>query len=252
MGSEADPAQLVGRSAHESLLTADPAQLPDPDGRPGAPPPSAARGRILAAGAAMTAVALIAGAILAAGGIAEGVLGGLGPGPVAMVVVGLVLVLTHWGWVHVAELVGQSLDRRRERAAAQSAALWLASVEPHAACSVASDVRDDGSIELVTVRHVPVACGERHFAFVREIVAREVHGPEEPAAVVAARAEELRRRAAEETASARAQLHVLAEAAESARLAAADEAERLAALRAESRALSDRINERLRDPQLPQ
>ena len=47
---------------------------------------------------------------------------------VVLAVIGLLLVATHWGWVHVAEYVGVTIDERQEHTSEERARAWLASV----------------------------------------------------------------------------------------------------------------------------
>jgi hypothetical protein len=100
------------------------------------------------------------------------------------------------------------------------------------------------------VRYRPVRHSERTFTFVREIAGHEVHPGAEPAATVAERAELLRRAAAADTERERARFEAAHDAYQRALLANEDEEQRLAAARAESEALSERINTNLRDPPL--
>src|SRR2546430_7205888 len=48
-------------------------------------------------------------------GAIDGIATGFDTGSVLALIAGVVLVATHWGWVHVAELTGQSLERRGDR-----------------------------------------------------------------------------------------------------------------------------------------
>src|SRR6185312_7836126 len=73
---------------------------------------------------------------------------------------------------------------------------WLAAIEPYPRLEVSTEVGDDGSIAIRTLRHRPVRVGSETFTFVREVEHREVHPPDEPAAAVTERAETLRREAA--------------------------------------------------------
>lgn len=250
MGAEIDPLEFLGREPDERLLGADLSALPETAGRPEEPRPAASRGRIVAVGATMTGLTLVGGAVLAAFAIVDSVVSGLGAAQVVMLVLGVLLVATHWGWVHVAELAAQSADVRGNRSVQERNRRWLASIEPYTRWSVSSSALQDGSIAILTLRHRPVVRGDRHFSFAAEVVDRELHSGEEPAAEVAARAEELRRRAAAATADSRARYEAVRAADDQARLEAADEVQRIAAVRAASEALSERINAHLRDPPL--
>ena len=250
MASDTDPAELVGLEPDERLLSGDLHALPEAVGRPETLPESPARRRIVAIGATLTGVTLIGGVALLILGVVIATSTGFGVGAIALILLGAVLVSTHWGWVHVAELSANSLERRRNSALLDRRRRWLAGIAPYARWEVSTSTDSDGSIIIVTTRSRPVRCGESGFTFVREIVAREVHSGEEPAAAVAERAELLRRQAAASTERERERYEAAYDAYQTALLAHADEQERLAAVRAASEALSEGINANLRDPPL--
>lgn len=250
MSREVDLLDLVGREPDERLLSEDAAQLPDALGAPPALPASRGRGRIVAVGATLTGVTLVGGLALIVFAAVELIASGLDATSVAALVVGLVLVATHWGWVHVAEMSANALEQRHNLQLGEGRRQWLAAVEPYARWSVSTQADPDGSITIVTERHQPIPVGERAFTFRREIEAREVHSGEEPAATVAERAELLRRQAATATTRARDRFAVANDAYERTLLVRDDEEQRVAALRAASEALSEQINAHLRDPPL--
>lgn len=250
MASGDDFAALVGRRPDERLLDEDLPQLPEEVGAPEPLPAHPARRRIVAAGVTLTGVTLLGGLALVVLGIVETITGGLDTAAIAALAVGIGLAATHWGWVHVAEATATALDGRVQAAVAERNRAWLTGIAPYARLTVTTSTGPDGSIAIITARHRPVPAGEDRFTFVREVVGREVHSADEPAAVVAERAELLRRQAADATAAERERFGAARDAYESARLSAADERERLEAARAASRALSDQINARLRDPPL--
>jgi len=95
-----------------------------------------------------------------------------------------------------------------------------------------------------------VSVGEQRFTFVRELDHRELHPPDEPAAAVTERAEELRREAALATERERERYEIAAEAYNTALLGREDDEQRRIAQRAASEALSHQINSNLRDPPL--
>jgi hypothetical protein len=247
---EANPLDLLGCDPDEGLLAGDPARLPPSLGAP-APLPgeSPLRRQVVRLGAALTGVSLLLGIALIGVGIAVGVSGAVGLA-VALVVVGLACVGTHWGWVHVAELTGNAIQGRRDAPALARRRAWLESLEPYPRWEVSTSTEEDGSIAILTHLYRPVASGERTFTFVREEVARELHGAEEPGAAVAERAEILRRAARAETERARERFEAARDAYQQALLARDDEHQRRLALRAASEALSERINANLRDPPL--
>jgi hypothetical protein len=245
-----NPAELVDREADERLLSEDLANLPDAVGRPEAIPPSRTRGRLVGVGATLTGITLLTGIGLIVLGVVEVLASGFGVLAIAALVVGIVFVATHWGWVHVAEVTADAIEARRNSEVLARRRQWLATIKPYTRYEVGTNVEDDGSISIVRVRHRPVPSGERGFTFVREVCEREVHSGEEPGAVVAERAELLRRQAAQDTERERGRFEIASDAYELALLGSHDERQRIAALRAASEALSDQINENLRDPPL--
>jgi hypothetical protein len=250
MAPEADFLELVGFEPDERLLGEDLGKLPEAVGRPAPLPQSSARRRIVGVGAALTGISLIGGLALILLGVIEAIAGGSAAVIVSALVLGAVLAGTHWGWVHVAELSANRLEGRRFSSELEERREWLSALEPYPRWEVTASTGEDGSISIVNVRYRPVASDERRWTFVREEVAREVHSGDEPAATVTERAELLRRQAAVDTALARERYETAHDAYEHARLAHADEQERLAAVRAASEALSERINSNLRDPPL--
>ena len=249
MTPEADPAELVALEPDEQLLGDDLSKLPESVGLPEPLPVSALRKRIVAVGATLTGVTLLAGIALIVLGILEAVAGS-GLVAAAAITAGAVLVTTHWGWVHVAEFTAQSLEGRRDASMLERQRRWLGSIEPYTRWTVSTAAGEDGSIAIVTTRYLPVRGQAGRFTFVREEVARELHSAEESAAVVAERAELLRRDAAARTGLEQERYRAAREAYEGARLAHEDEQQRLAAAREASRALSERINSHLRQPPL--
>ena len=247
---DADPVKLVGREPDDRLLSEDIAQLPDSVGRPEVVPHSRVRGRLVATGATLTGVTLLGGIALIVLGVVAAASSGFGWAAIAALVAGITLAGTHWGWVHVAEASADALDARRNRELLDRRRRWLSAIEPYSRWEVSTTVGEDGSITILTTRHLPVLSGEHGFTFSREVVAREVHSGEEPAAAVAERAELLRRHAAADTERARELFATANDAYQGALMAHADEQERMAAVRAASEALSERINSNLRDPPL--
>jgi hypothetical protein len=245
-----DPAELVDRTADERLLSAGAGNLPPSLGRPEPlPEPSAARKRIVGLGATLTGVTLVTGtALVVLGVILLLVSGGLSA--IGTLVLGIVLVSTHWGWVHVAELTGNTIENRRNSGVLDRRQLWLEQVRPYTRYEVATSVNDDGSIRIVRSRYDPEATGDRCFTFTPSIELDEVHSADEPGAGVAERAELLRRQAAADTERERKHFEVALDAYETALLNADDEEQRRAARRAASQALSEQINANLREPPL--
>lgn len=250
MPPEADIADLIELQPDERLLGEDLEKLPSTVGRPESPPTSPARRRIVGLGATMTGATLIGGLALIAFGLVELITDGSAAVIVAAFVLGIVLASTHWGWVHVAELTANNLEERRNTSLLDRRRAWLSGIEPYPRWEVSTATGQDGSIAIVTVRYRPVVRSDKTFTFVREEVGREVHSGDEPGAEVAERAELLRRQASVDTARERERYQVAHDAYQRALLASADEQERLAAVRAASEALSERINANLQDPPL--
>jgi len=249
MTSDEDLAELIGLEPDERLLDEELSRLPSSVGRPETLPVSTARRRLVAVGATLTGVTLVLGVVLIAAGIAGAIAGSAGLG-VAGIVLGVLLVATHWGWVHVAEISGRAIENRRDAAVQGRQHQWLGQIDPYTRYEVITRAADDGSITIETVRYRPSKRSERSFTFVRDAFGSESHSGDEPAAAVAERAEVLRRQAAVMTEQERERYEVANDAYQTALMAHADEAERVAAVRAASQALSERINAHLRDPPL--
>jgi hypothetical protein len=250
MTEASNPAEFLGSEPDERLLAEDLDKLPAVVGRPENVPPSRARRRIVGAGATLTAVSLVAGVLLVLVGAVETISSGIDLTAVLAFVVGALLISTHWGWVHVAELTANSVEGRSNADVLDRRRQWLAAIEPYTHFEVGTEVQDDGSIAIYSVRHRPVPAGEHRFTFVREVEHREVHPPDEPAAQVTERAEHLRREAALVTERERKRYEVAADAYRAALMGRADDEQRRLAQRAASEALSGQINANLREPPL--
>jgi hypothetical protein len=250
MNEIGDPAELVGREPDQRLLAEDLDKLPAAVGRPETVPPSRTRRRVVGAGATLTGVSLVAGVALVLVGVVDGLASGIDVASVLAFVVGLLLIGTHWGWVHVAEIAANELEGRANADVRARQRQWLAAIEPYTRYEVSTQVEDDGSITIYTVRHRPVVSGAEAFTFVREVEHREVHAPDEPAAAVTERAEALRREAALATERAHQRYEIADDAYRTALIGRADDEQRRLAQRAASEALSGQINSNLRDPPL--
>jgi len=245
-----DPAEFVDATADERLLSEPESRLPASIGRPEPlPPASAARKRVVAVGATLTGVTLVLGSALVVLGVILLIVSG-GVSAIAALVLGIVLIATHWGWVHVAELTGNSIERRYNSGALDRQRLWLEQIEPYTRYEVTTSVDEDGSIRIVRTRYEPESAQARRFAFTSRIEREEIHSADEPGADVTERAELLRREAAADTERERERFRIVSDAYETALLNAGDERERQAARRAASEALSEQINTNLRDPPL--
>jgi hypothetical protein len=251
MSQEPDPADLLGRSGASELLSEDGRLLPEALGAPPAlPPPSPRHRKLVVTGATLTGVTLFGGIALTIIGAIDAFSSGLGGVALVALILGIVMISTHWGWVHVAAFTADGIDSHRVRAAEADRQQWLAAIEPYTRYEVSTDVDHDGSLEIATVRYRPVALGDRQFTFQRDVLTPERHSEEEPAAQIAERAEHLRREAALETEAERTRYEQAADAHQRAQIGQETEEERLAARRAASEALSDQINTNLRDPPL--
>ena len=250
MSEVSNPAEFVGSEPDERLLTEDLDKLPAAVGRPETVVPSRARGRIVGTGAALTAVSLVGGVLLVALGVIDAISSGIDLAALLALIVGGLLIATHWGWVHVAEITANSVEGHSNTEVVERRRRWLAAIEPYARLEVSTEVAEDGSIAICTARHRPVRVGSETFTFVREVEHREVHSADEPAAAVTERAETLRREAAIVNEEERRRYEIAADAYEAALLGRADEEQRRLARRAASEALSHQINSNLRDPPL--
>jgi hypothetical protein len=250
MSELSNPVQFVGSEPDERLLTEDLDKLPAAVGRPETIVPSRARGRIVGTGATLTAVSLVGGVILVLLGVIDAISSGIDLAGVLALLIGGLLIATHWGWVHVAEISANSLEGHSNAEVIERRRQWLAAIEPYERLEVSTEVSDDGSIAICTTRHRPVRVGEDRFTFAREVEHREIHSPDEPAAAVTERAETLRREAALVNEEERRRYEIAAEAYSTALIGRADEEQRRLARRAASEALSHQINSNLRDPPL--
>jgi hypothetical protein len=224
--------------------------MPSALGRPAPVVPSSARRWIVPLGATLTGATLLAGIALLILGVVGLIGNGLGALSGAALAAGVLLVATHWGWVHVAEWTASGLEGRRERAALDRQQQWLLAIEPYTRYEVSTQVGEDGSITIVRTRHEPVPSGSDRFTFETSVEHSEVHSPDEPSALVTERAEALRRQAALDTEAERVRFERSLGEREAEHLRSEAEARLKAELRAESQALSERINANLRDPPL--
>jgi hypothetical protein len=182
MTQESNPVQFVDREPDERLLSEDAAKLPEDVGRPEAIVPSPVRGRIVGTGATLTAASLILGSLLVLLGLIDAVSSGIDGLSIAILVVGAILVTTHWGWVHVAELTANSIEGRSTAEVEDRRGQWLSAIQPYPRFEITTSVEEDGSITIERVAYRPVVSGERRFTFAREIEQEEVHPGDEPAA----------------------------------------------------------------------
>jgi hypothetical protein len=241
---------LLGVAADRRLLDEDLDALPVAEQRREPAISTHRHDRLVALGSLLTGVTLVAGTVLAlfagwrllfhSGGAADALL----------CAIGVVLAGTHWGWVHVAEYVGVTIDDRNERAVKHRGDQWLETIEPYPRFSVSTGVLDDASTVVERTLHRPVLTPAHTFTFVREVVSRQEFPAGTPAAELASAVETTRREARLETDRQR-ELWEAASTAYRAELHGAhDDAERLAAERAAAQALSEHINASLLEPPL--
>jgi hypothetical protein len=245
-----NPADFLDQLPDKRLLGDDMASLPEAERRP--LPDVSRRGRrlIVSAGVALTAATLVAGIALLIAGVVDLFAHGFRGLDLVAFIAGGAFVATHWGWIHVAEATAQTIDARRLRAVEAGMAAWLEAVRPYTRFSVSTDVLEDGSIRITRRRHLPVRTGANTFSFASEPELEEVYSADEPGAVIAERAEVLRREAALDTLREEERWEHALESEEAAAFRARSEQERLAAQRAASEALSERVNRHLREPPL--
>src|SRR5579871_2603479 len=119
MPAEPDPTELVRYRADPRLLGQDAGNLPAEIGRPAVIPPSHARVAIVAVGATMTGVTLLGGIALIAFALVTSFADGADVLRGILLALGIAMVATHWGWVHVAELTARGVESRHDRVAGQ-------------------------------------------------------------------------------------------------------------------------------------
>lgn len=241
---------FLGVPADPRLLNDDLVTLPASEQRQEPAVSTRKHDRLVAAGSLMTGSTLVVGAVLTLYGGAQALFNDGGAFDVVLAAVGILLVATHWGWVHVAEYVGLTIDERQQRAADARRRDWLATVQPYPRFSVSTSVLDDASTRVQRVLHKPVLTAQHTFTFVREPDAEKTFAADASAEVIAATVEAMRRQARLDTD----RLHELWDAAsgayEAALLSADDDEQRLAAQRAAATALSEHINRSLLEPPL--
>jgi hypothetical protein len=206
--------------------------------------------RLVAVGSLLTGVTLIVGAAIALYGSWDVLLNGGGAFGVVVAVIGITMVATHWGWVHVAEYLGIAIDERANRARDTRRQDWLAAIQPYPRFSVSTVVLDDASTRIERVLHRPVLTANGTFTFVREPGAEKTYDADAPAQLIAASVEDVRREAQIETNRIRGLWEAASSAYAAALASANDDKQQLAARRAAAIALSEHINTSLLEPPL--
>jgi hypothetical protein len=241
---------FLGVPADRRLLGADRSSLPEAEQREEPVVLTPTHDRLVLAGSLLTGTTLIGGAAMVLYGAWQALLESGGALDVVLALVGVLLVATHWGWVHVAEYVGVGIDDRQQRHADEGARQWLESLAPYPRFSVTTRVLGDASIRLERSLHQPVLTGENTFTFERSVDAERSFDAHAPAAEVAAAVESMRREARLETDRLAGLWEAAHTAYEAALLNAGDEQQRLLAQRAAAAALSEHLNALLLEPPL--
>jgi hypothetical protein len=245
-----DMVAFLGVAADERLVGEDLADLPAAERYLELQISTHKHDRLVATGSVMTAATLVGGVLLALYGGWRLLFDSDGGLDAAMTALGLLLVVTHWGWVHVAEYVGLTIDGRQERALAERRRDWLASVEPYPRFSVSTSVLADASTRIERVLHRPVLTERQTFTFVRETDAEKTYDADTSAEVIAAAVEAMRRQARLDTDRRAAQWEAASSAYAGTLFSTHDDQQRLAAQRAAATALSEHINASLLEPPL--
>jgi len=249
-GSQPGMLEFLGATADQRLLDEDRGNLPEAEQRHEPRVVTHAHKRLVTVGSVLTGATLITGGAMALYGAAELLFGSGGVLAAVVGLIGILLVATHWGWVHVAEYVGIVIDDRHERAAEVEERDWLAAVQPYPRFSVLTTVDADASTRIQRFRHEPILVTPRTFTFVRRAEVEETYDADAPAEIIAAAAETMRHQARVKTDRLRGDWEAAASAYNAAVLDADDDEQRLSAQRAAATALSEHINASLLEPPL--
>ncbi len=241
---------FLGAAADRRLLNEDRLNLPAAEQHRDLDISTHKHDRLVTAGSTLTGVTLIGGAAMVLYGGGQVLLNGGGVLDVVVAGIGLLLVGTHWGWVHIAEYIGLAIDERLQRGAETRRREWLATIQPYPRFSVSTGVLSDASTRIERVLHRPLLTTQHTFTFVRETEFVETYDADTSAEVIATGVETMRRHARLETDRLRALWEAASSAYEDTLLSAEDDQQRLAAQRAAAVALSEHINASLRDPPL--
>ncbi len=241
---------FLGVPADERLLDEDLVNLPDAEQYREPVLSSHGHDRLVAAGSLLTGTTLIGGAAMLLYGGWQLLFEAGSAFDAVLVVIGILLVATHWGWVHVAEYVGLTIDEHERRLSDQRRREWLAAVQPYPRFSVSTSVLDDASTQVERILHRPVLTAQQTFTFVREVNTIETYDGVASAAEIATAVETIRRQARLETDRLRELWETATSAYTAALLNAHDDDQQLAAQRAAATALSEHINASLREPPL--
>jgi hypothetical protein len=241
---------FLGVDPDPGLLDEDRFNLPQAEQPPEPAVPSRRHGRLVAAGSALTGVTLLGGLAMTIYGAAQLLANGGGAFDAVVVLIGILLAGTHWGWVHVAEYIGLTIDEREQRATDARRREWLAGIEPYPRYSVFTSVLDDASIRIESVLYRPTLTESHTFTFVRQMDTETTYEAHTPAEIIATTVETMRRHARLETDHLRERWEAASSAYAAALADGDDEEQRLAAERAAATALSEHINASLLEPPL--
>ena len=242
---------FLGVPADTRLLDEDLGNLPDAEQHRDPVVSTHEHDRLVAAGSVLTGVTLIGGAAMLLYGGWQLLFDGGGALDAVLAVIGLLLAATHWGWVHVAEYVGLTIDERQRRSSDERRQEWLAS---DSAVPAVQRLHQRARRRLDACRACPAPAGpnrrRRPFTFVRETDAEEIYDAHTSAEVIATAVETMRRQARLETDRLRELWEAASTAYAAALLSAQDDQQQLAAQRAAATALSEHINASLLEPPL--
>ena len=241
---------FLGTSADQRLLSEDRGTLPEAEQRHEPQVVPRAHDRLVTVGSLLTGATLIVGGAMVLYGGGQILFGGGGAVAAVIALIGILLVATHWGWVHVAEYFGVVIDDRHRRAAEVEQRDWLASIQPYPRFSVLTTVLNDASTRIQRFRHEPVLVSPSTFTFVRQADIEQTFDADAPAEIIAAAAETMRHQARLDTDRLRGDWEAAAGAYDAAVLGADDDEQRLSAQRAAATALSEHINASLLEPPL--
>ena len=251
---DASPSQgmvaFLGVPADKRLLDEDRLNLPETEQYQASAISTHQHNRLVPAGSALTGVTLVGGAALTLFGGWQVLFNGGGGFDAVLAVIGILLVGTHWGWVHVAEYAGLRIDAHQQHAIDARERDWLASIQPYPRFSVSTSVLADASTRVTRVLHQPALTEQHTFTFVRTTYAEETFDADASAEEIATTVETMRHQARLET-DRLSELWDAASGAYTAALSSAhDDQQELAAQRAAATALSEHINASLLQPPL--
>src|SRR5947209_858457 len=206
--------------------------------------------RLVAAGSLLTGATLVAGGVMLLFGGWQLLFESGGAADAVLAVIGILLAGTHWGWVHVAEYVGLTIDEHQRRVSDERVQEWLATIHPYPRFSISTRVLGDASTRVDRVLHKPVLTAQHTFTFTRETDSEHTFEPAASAEVIATTVETMRRETRLAPDRLRGDWEAASTAHAAALLSADDDQQRLTAERAAATALSEHINASLLDPPL--